>query len=167
MKVNSNSKISYHKETVTWQEMFVFKIHTLLLRIHKDLTANFLFFPFFGFLSSCISDHNWRKACVFWFCCLFWPSERLFVFQVFDYDWGLQDDFMGSAFLDLTKFELGKWVQFENFVILLQLLCLLGLQECTVFFYKTGKLKCLDTHKIILESSMDGFLAYLQQLYDS
>jgi hypothetical protein len=32
----------------------------------------------------------------------------LFLLQVFDYDWGLQDDFMGSAFLDLTKFELGK-----------------------------------------------------------
>ncbi|XP_063222777.1 multiple C2 and transmembrane domain-containing protein isoform X3 [Bacillus rossius redtenbacheri] len=28
--------------------------------------------------------------------------------KVFDYDWGLQDDFMGSAYLDLTKFELGK-----------------------------------------------------------
>ncbi|PNF29687.1 hypothetical protein B7P43_G13065 [Cryptotermes secundus] len=27
---------------------------------------------------------------------------------VFDYDWVLQDDFMGSAFLDLTKLELGK-----------------------------------------------------------
>ncbi|XP_033608246.1 multiple C2 and transmembrane domain-containing protein isoform X2 [Cryptotermes secundus] len=28
--------------------------------------------------------------------------------KVFDYDWVLQDDFMGSAFLDLTKLELGK-----------------------------------------------------------
>ncbi|KAL1114806.1 hypothetical protein AAG570_007630, partial [Ranatra chinensis] len=28
--------------------------------------------------------------------------------KVFDYDWGLQDDFMGAAYLDLTKFELGK-----------------------------------------------------------
>ncbi|RZF41506.1 hypothetical protein LSTR_LSTR000220 [Laodelphax striatellus] len=28
--------------------------------------------------------------------------------KVFDYDWGLQDDFMGSAYLDLTTFELGK-----------------------------------------------------------
>lgn len=28
--------------------------------------------------------------------------------KVFDYDWGLQDDFMGSAYLDLTKLELGK-----------------------------------------------------------
>nr|CAD7452289.1 unnamed protein product [Timema tahoe] len=28
--------------------------------------------------------------------------------KVFDYDWGLQDDFMGSAYLDLTKFELTK-----------------------------------------------------------
>lgn len=27
--------------------------------------------------------------------------------KVFDYDWGLQDDFMGSAKLDLTKLELG------------------------------------------------------------
>ncbi|XP_065348966.1 multiple C2 and transmembrane domain-containing protein isoform X6 [Cloeon dipterum] len=26
--------------------------------------------------------------------------------KVFDYDWGLQDDFMGSAFLDLTKLEM-------------------------------------------------------------
>lgn len=28
--------------------------------------------------------------------------------QVFDYDWGLQDDFMGSAKIDLTQLELGK-----------------------------------------------------------
>ncbi|KDR14857.1 Multiple C2 and transmembrane domain-containing protein 1, partial [Zootermopsis nevadensis] len=27
--------------------------------------------------------------------------------KVFDYDWGLQDDFMGSAYLDLTKLDLG------------------------------------------------------------
>lgn len=27
--------------------------------------------------------------------------------KVFDYDWGLQDDFMGAAFLDLTQLELG------------------------------------------------------------
>ncbi|XP_066262385.1 multiple C2 and transmembrane domain-containing protein isoform X3 [Euwallacea similis] len=28
--------------------------------------------------------------------------------KVFDYDWGLQDDFMGSAFLDLTTLDLGR-----------------------------------------------------------
>ncbi|XP_054740886.1 multiple C2 and transmembrane domain-containing protein isoform X1 [Anastrepha obliqua] len=28
--------------------------------------------------------------------------------KVFDYDWGLQDDFMGSAQIDLTQLELGK-----------------------------------------------------------
>lgn len=28
--------------------------------------------------------------------------------KVFDYDWGLQDDFMGSAILDLTRLELGR-----------------------------------------------------------
>ncbi|KAJ8678421.1 hypothetical protein QAD02_014208 [Eretmocerus hayati] len=28
--------------------------------------------------------------------------------RVFDYDWGLQDDFMGAAMLDLTKFDLGR-----------------------------------------------------------
>ncbi|KAI5710196.1 hypothetical protein M8J75_006559 [Diaphorina citri] len=28
--------------------------------------------------------------------------------QVFDYDWGLQDDFMGSASIDLTTLELGR-----------------------------------------------------------
>lgn len=28
--------------------------------------------------------------------------------KVFDYDWGLQDDFMGSAQLDLTMLELSK-----------------------------------------------------------
>lgn len=27
---------------------------------------------------------------------------------MFDYDWGLQDDFMGSASLDLTQLELGR-----------------------------------------------------------
>ncbi|KAL4713730.1 hypothetical protein ACJJTC_004261 [Scirpophaga incertulas] len=27
---------------------------------------------------------------------------------VFDYDWGLQDDFMGSCHLDLTALELGR-----------------------------------------------------------
>lgn len=28
--------------------------------------------------------------------------------KVFDYDWGLQDDFMGSAKLDLTLLDLGR-----------------------------------------------------------
>lgn len=28
--------------------------------------------------------------------------------KVFDYDWGLQDDFMGSALLDLTTLELSR-----------------------------------------------------------
>ncbi|CAG4966061.1 unnamed protein product [Colias eurytheme] len=28
--------------------------------------------------------------------------------KVFDYDWGLQDDFMGSCYLDLTALELGR-----------------------------------------------------------
>lgn len=27
--------------------------------------------------------------------------------QVFDYDWGLQDDFMGAALLELTQLDLG------------------------------------------------------------
>lgn len=39
------------------------------------------------------------------------PVEDPFVpihIKVFDYDWGLQDDFMGSAFLDLTTLELGR-----------------------------------------------------------
>lgn len=39
------------------------------------------------------------------------PVEDPFIpvhIKVFDYDWGLQDDFMGSAYLDLTTFELGK-----------------------------------------------------------
>lgn len=31
-----------------------------------------------------------------------------FFVQVFDYDWGLQDDFMGSCYLDLTALELGR-----------------------------------------------------------
>ncbi|XP_047118535.1 multiple C2 and transmembrane domain-containing protein-like [Schistocerca piceifrons] len=28
--------------------------------------------------------------------------------KVFDYDWGLQDDFMGSAYLDVSKLDLGR-----------------------------------------------------------
>ncbi|KAK6643695.1 hypothetical protein RUM43_005205 [Polyplax serrata] len=39
------------------------------------------------------------------------PIEDAFVpvhIKVFDYDWGLQDDFMGSAYLDLTKLDPGK-----------------------------------------------------------
>ncbi|KAL9915436.1 multiple C2 and transmembrane domain-containing protein isoform X2 [Glossina fuscipes] len=35
------------------------------------------------------------------------PFEPIIV-KVFDYDWGLQDDFMGSAQIDLTQLELGK-----------------------------------------------------------
>ncbi|XP_055374583.1 multiple C2 and transmembrane domain-containing protein isoform X2 [Condylostylus longicornis] len=41
----------------------------------------------------------------------FVPIEDPFmpiVIKVFDYDWGLQDDFMGSAKIDLTILELGK-----------------------------------------------------------
>ncbi|KAI4504174.1 hypothetical protein M0802_000645 [Mischocyttarus mexicanus] len=41
-------------------------------------------------------------------CCFFSTSKRPSTFrQVFDYDWGLQDDFMGAAQLDLTQFDLG------------------------------------------------------------
>ncbi|XP_054277669.1 multiple C2 and transmembrane domain-containing protein-like isoform X2 [Macrosteles quadrilineatus] len=39
------------------------------------------------------------------------PIEDVFnpiQIKVFDYDWGLQDDFMGTAYLDLTKYEFGK-----------------------------------------------------------
>lgn len=36
-------------------------------------------------------------------------SKRPWSFrQVFDYDWGLQDDFMGVAQLDLTQLDLGQ-----------------------------------------------------------
>ncbi|XP_076385507.1 multiple C2 domain and transmembrane region protein isoform X4 [Megachile rotundata] len=35
------------------------------------------------------------------------PFQPL-TFKVFDYDWGLQDDFMGEAQLDLTQIELGQ-----------------------------------------------------------
>lgn len=35
------------------------------------------------------------------------PFQRINI-KVFDYDWGLQDDFMGSAELDLTSFELNQ-----------------------------------------------------------
>ncbi|CAB0038912.1 unnamed protein product [Trichogramma brassicae] len=43
------------------------------------------------------------------------PIEDPFLplnFKVFDYDWGLQDDFMGAAPLDLTKLELGQMQDF-------------------------------------------------------
>ncbi|KAL7303315.1 hypothetical protein TKK_0004505 [Trichogramma kaykai] len=43
------------------------------------------------------------------------PIEDPFLplnFKVFDYDWGLQDDFMGAAQLDLTKLELGQMQDF-------------------------------------------------------
>lgn len=33
---------------------------------------------------------------------------QLLQIKVFDYDWGLQDDFMGSALLDLTTLELSR-----------------------------------------------------------
>ncbi|XP_072160586.1 multiple C2 and transmembrane domain-containing protein isoform X2 [Bemisia tabaci] len=39
------------------------------------------------------------------------PVEDVFTpvhIKVFDYDWGLQDDFMGASFLDLTALELGR-----------------------------------------------------------
>ncbi|KFV48428.1 Multiple C2 and transmembrane domain-containing protein 1, partial [Tyto alba] len=35
------------------------------------------------------------------------PREPLYI-KVFDYDFGLQDDFIGSAFLDLTSLELNR-----------------------------------------------------------
>ena len=39
---------------------------------------------------------------------LTFPVGCCFAWQVFDYDWGLQDDFMGSAVLDLTRLDLGR-----------------------------------------------------------
>ncbi|XP_055968525.1 multiple C2 and transmembrane domain-containing protein 1 isoform X6 [Sorex fumeus] len=44
-----------------------------------------------------------EKACIF----VDHLREPLYV-KVFDYDFGLQDDFMGSAFLDLTQLELNR-----------------------------------------------------------
>lgn len=35
------------------------------------------------------------------------PFQSILI-KVFDYDWGLQDDFMGSALLDLTTLELSR-----------------------------------------------------------
>lgn len=35
------------------------------------------------------------------------PFQIIFI-KVFDYDWGLQDDFMGAAKLDLTTVDLGR-----------------------------------------------------------
>jgi hypothetical protein len=32
---------------------------------------------------------------------------------VFDYDWGVQDDFLGAATFDLNQLELNKWVIFK------------------------------------------------------
>ncbi|CAG4995077.1 unnamed protein product [Parnassius apollo] len=46
-----------------------------------------------------------------WDECFTVPIEDPFVpiqLKVFDYDWGLQDDFMGSCYLDLTALELGR-----------------------------------------------------------
>lgn len=44
--------------------------------------------------------------------CMYLKGKTLLILfarkQVFDYDWGLQDDFMGSATLDLTQLELGR-----------------------------------------------------------
>lgn len=36
---------------------------------------------------------------------------------MFDYDWGLQDDFMGLANIDLTTLELEKYVTAYTFYI--------------------------------------------------
>ncbi|CAG0922083.1 unnamed protein product [Notodromas monacha] len=44
------------------------------------------------------------------------PVEDAFepvLIKVFDYDWGFQDDFMGSAIIDMTKFELYKPAELE------------------------------------------------------
>lgn len=35
------------------------------------------------------------------------PFQHILI-KVFDYDWGLQDDFMGAAKLDLTTLDLGR-----------------------------------------------------------
>ncbi|XP_045540273.1 multiple C2 and transmembrane domain-containing protein isoform X2 [Papilio machaon] len=46
-----------------------------------------------------------------WDECFTVPIEDPFVpvqLKVFDYDWGLQDDFMGMCYLDLTALELGR-----------------------------------------------------------
>jgi len=37
-------------------------------------------------------------------------TSYFYSFQVFDYDWGLQDDFIGSAYIDLTQMDLSKYV---------------------------------------------------------
>ena len=36
--------------------------------------------------------------------------------RVFDYDWGLQDDFLGSALLDLNRLDVNKWLNPIHFI---------------------------------------------------
>ncbi|KAI8423759.1 hypothetical protein MSG28_012783 [Choristoneura fumiferana] len=48
-------------------------------------------------------DEEFRKALMLEF-----RLELKTICFVFDYDWGLQDDFMGSCHLDLTALELGR-----------------------------------------------------------
>jgi hypothetical protein len=76
--------------------------------MRQGLTTSFLPSLSLVFFPAADQKRTHWGVCDFWFSCPYRASEHLFVFQVFDYDWGLQDDFMGSAFLDLTKFELGK-----------------------------------------------------------
>lgn len=48
-----------------------------------------------------------RSVLLFRFLYRFSVIFILPLLQVFDYDWGLQDDFIGAAHLDMTQLNLG------------------------------------------------------------
>lgn len=39
-------------------------------------------------------------------------NENLDLFQVFDHDWGMNDDFIGEAILEISSLELEKYTLF-------------------------------------------------------
>lgn len=53
-----------------------------------------------------INNHCGKINAIIWACHFY--SQIDIQIKVFDYDWGLQDDFMGSASLDLTTLELSR-----------------------------------------------------------
>lgn len=96
VKFKLNGRLLHKSKTVhkdlnpVWDETFVVAIED----------------PFQSMIE--IHEQPWTIIVIIWACHFYFFFQIDIQIKVFDYDWGLQDDFMGSASLDLTTLELSR-----------------------------------------------------------
>ena len=98
------SKTIYRDLNPTWDEEFDVTVDDLSTPLNVRVRRGFSF-SLSLFLSFFLSFSLSEIPCLFCFST-----------KVFDYDWGMHDDLIGSAVLDLTDFELNKQVSAQSVI---------------------------------------------------